>query len=42
MIPCHYNTFPPIGADAQAFKQQVESETSSKVVILEPGETYDV
>ncbi len=42
VIPCHYNTFPPIRADAQAFKQQVESESSSKVVVLEPGETYDV
>ena len=42
VIPCHYNTFPPIRADAEAFKQQVESESSSKVVVLEPGETYDV
>ena len=42
VIPCHYNTFPPIETDAEAFKQQVESESSSKVVILEPGETHDV
>jgi L-ascorbate metabolism protein UlaG (beta-lactamase superfamily) len=40
VIPCHYNTFPPIQADAQAFKSEVESATSSKVVILEPGETH--
>src|SRR5450432_3737740 len=25
VIPCHYNTFPPIEADAQAFKADVES-----------------
>ena len=42
VIPCHYNTFPPIEADAEAFKQHVEDETHSSVVILKPGETHDV
>jgi L-ascorbate metabolism protein UlaG (beta-lactamase superfamily) len=41
VIPCHYNTFPPIETDAEAFKVQVEGETSSQVVILQPGETYE-
>ena len=40
VIPCHYNTFPPIETDDQAFKSDVESATSSSVVILEPGETH--
>jgi L-ascorbate metabolism protein UlaG (beta-lactamase superfamily) len=40
VIPCHYNTFPPIETDAEAFKSDVESQTSSKVVVLEPGETH--
>ena len=40
VIPCHYNTFPPIETDAEAFKADVESQTSSKVEILEPGETF--
>jgi L-ascorbate metabolism protein UlaG (beta-lactamase superfamily) len=40
VIPCHYNTFPPIETDAQAFKSEVEAQTSSKVEILEPGETF--
>jgi L-ascorbate metabolism protein UlaG (beta-lactamase superfamily) len=40
VIPCHYNTFPPIETDAEAFKSEVESATSSKVVVLEPGETH--
>jgi L-ascorbate metabolism protein UlaG (beta-lactamase superfamily) len=40
VIPCHYNTFPPIETDAQAFKGDVESRTSSRVVVLEPGETH--
>ena len=40
VIPCHYDTFPPIETDAEAFKAEVESETSSKVQILQPGETF--
>jgi L-ascorbate metabolism protein UlaG (beta-lactamase superfamily) len=40
VIPCHYNTFPAIEADADAFKSDVESATSSNVVLLEPGGTH--
>ena len=40
LIPCHYNTFPPIETDAQAFKSDVESATGSSVVVLEPGQTH--
>ncbi len=46
VIPCHYDTFPPIETDAQAFKADVDSKTSfesraaEKVVILAPGETH--
>ena len=42
VIPCHYGTFPPIETDDQAFKSDVESKTSSEVVILEPGGTHSV
>jgi L-ascorbate metabolism protein UlaG (beta-lactamase superfamily) len=42
VIPCHYNTFPPIETDAEAFKQDVESRTGSKVVVLEPGQAHTV
>ena len=42
VVPIHYNTFPPVAADDQAFKSDVESKTSSKVVILQPGETLSV
>jgi len=38
-IPMHYNTFPLIQADPFEFKKLVESRTSSKVVVLKPGET---
>ena len=40
VIPVHYNTFPPIETDAEAFKSDVESKTSSKVVVLAPGESH--
>jgi L-ascorbate metabolism protein UlaG (beta-lactamase superfamily) len=40
VIPCHYNTFPAIEADAEAFKSDVESATKSNVVVLEPGESH--
>jgi L-ascorbate metabolism protein UlaG (beta-lactamase superfamily) len=40
VIPCHYNTFPPIETDAQAFKSDVESATRSNVVVLDPGQSH--
>jgi L-ascorbate metabolism protein UlaG (beta-lactamase superfamily) len=40
VIPCHYDTFPPIETDAQAFKQDVESRTGASVVVLAPGESH--
>ncbi len=40
VIPCHYDTFPPIETDPQAFKTEVESATHSNVVVLEPGQAH--
>jgi L-ascorbate metabolism protein UlaG (beta-lactamase superfamily) len=42
VIPCHYNTFPPIEADAEAFKQDVQNAGYSEVVIVDPGGTHRV
>jgi len=42
VIPIHYNTFPPIETDAEAFKADVEQATESKVVVLAPGESHSV
>jgi L-ascorbate metabolism protein UlaG (beta-lactamase superfamily) len=42
VIPVHYNTFPPIETDAEAFKSDVESQTKSKVAVLAPGESLSV
>jgi L-ascorbate metabolism protein UlaG (beta-lactamase superfamily) len=40
IIPCHYNTFPPIQTDAQAFKSDVQNAGYSEVIVLDPGETH--
>jgi L-ascorbate metabolism protein UlaG (beta-lactamase superfamily) len=40
VIPMHYDTFPPIETDSDAFKAEVESTTSSRVELLKPGETH--
>jgi len=40
VIPCHYDTFPPIETDAQAFKSDLEARTDSQVVVLAPGDTH--
>ena len=37
VIPCHYDTFPPIETYAEAFKSEVGE---SEVVILQPGESH--
>jgi L-ascorbate metabolism protein UlaG (beta-lactamase superfamily) len=39
IVPCHYDTFPPIETDVQAFKADVESAGAGQVVVLAPGET---
>jgi L-ascorbate metabolism protein UlaG (beta-lactamase superfamily) len=40
VIPCHYDTFPPIETDAQAFKSDVQNAGFAEVVVLAPGETH--
>ena len=40
VIPMHYDTFPPIETDAGRLQGRVESQTSSQVVVLKPGETH--
>jgi L-ascorbate metabolism protein UlaG (beta-lactamase superfamily) len=39
VVPIHYDTFPPVETDAQAYKADVEAQTGSQVVVLAPGET---
>jgi L-ascorbate metabolism protein UlaG (beta-lactamase superfamily) len=40
VIPCHYDTFPPVETDAQAFKADVQNAGYAEVVVLEPGQTH--
>jgi L-ascorbate metabolism protein UlaG (beta-lactamase superfamily) len=42
VIPCHYDTFPILATDAQAFKAEVEGSTASEVVVLAPGESHSL
>ena len=39
VIPMHYDTFPPVETDVQAYKRDVEQAGFAQVVVLEPGET---
>jgi L-ascorbate metabolism protein UlaG (beta-lactamase superfamily) len=40
VIPCHYDTFPPIETDAQSFKADVAAAGAGEVVVLAPGGTH--
>lgn len=40
VIPIHYNTWDLIAQDPNAWAQRVEAETSTKVHIMQPGDTY--
>jgi L-ascorbate metabolism protein UlaG (beta-lactamase superfamily) len=42
VIPIHYNTFGLIKQDGAAFKQKVESQTSARCIVLEPGESVEL
>lgn len=39
VIPVHYNTWPLIAQDPEAWKKRVEAKTETKVVVLKPGES---
>lgn len=40
VIPGHYNTFPVIKQDVEAWSSQVRSGTSAKPVVLSPGQSF--
>lgn len=41
VVPIHYNTFELIAQDANAWAARVEKETSTKAVVLKPGESLE-
>lgn len=42
VIPIHYNTFPLIAQDANAWAVRVAQETTTHAVVLKPGESYSL
>ncbi len=42
VIPIHYNTFDVIQQDPHAWAERVQAETSTRPVVLEPGERYEL
>ena len=42
VLPTHYNTWPPIEQDAQAWAELVRAKTSAQPIVLEPGQTHEI
>ena len=42
VIPCHYNTFPAIQQDPEAFARQVEEQPGVHCIPLRPGQQYEL
>jgi L-ascorbate metabolism protein UlaG (beta-lactamase superfamily) len=42
VIPDHYNTFPVIDQDADAWAERVKRETSAEPLVLKPGESCEL
>lgn len=42
VVPIHYDTFDLIKQDPEAWKQRVEQETSTKVMVMKPGNSLQL
>jgi L-ascorbate metabolism protein UlaG (beta-lactamase superfamily) len=42
VVPSHFNTWPPIAQDAQAWANRVCKETSAEAIVLKPGESVTI
>jgi L-ascorbate metabolism protein UlaG (beta-lactamase superfamily) len=42
VIPCHYDTFPPIAQDMHAWAERVNRQTRVKAVVLDVEESYEL
>ncbi len=40
VMPCHYNTWPPIEQDAAAWADRIRSDTAAEPIVLQPGEEF--
>ena len=41
-VPTHYNSWPVIEQDAEAWAKRVEAETDTKVFVLQPGSSLEI
>ncbi len=42
VLPIHYNTFPTIAQDAEAWAARVRSETAAEPIVLQPGGSFEI
>jgi L-ascorbate metabolism protein UlaG (beta-lactamase superfamily) len=42
VAPCHYNTWPPIEQDAQAWAAEVRRRTKAEPLVFQPGESQTI
>ncbi len=42
VVPIHYNTFDVINQDPEAWAERVRKETSSEVIVMNPGNTIEL
>lgn len=42
VVPSHFNTFPAIAQDGEAFAAAIAEKTSSSAVVLKPGESFTI
>jgi L-ascorbate metabolism protein UlaG (beta-lactamase superfamily) len=42
VLPCHYNTWPPIAQDANAWADNVRGQTAADPIVIEPGESVEL
>lgn len=42
VIPCHYNTWPPIAIDVTAWAENVKRETAVRPIVLDVDETFSL
>ncbi len=42
VLPSHYNTWPPIEQDAQAWAQLIREGSEAEPIVLEPGESHTI
>ena len=42
VVPIHFNTFPPIEQDAEAWALRVERETDAKALVMQPNDEFEL